>query len=174
MDEMLADEAFNRKALGQLTLHMGAKHGGDKTGTDALKLRSLVSEIGKQFPSMKKLNAKKTARAGPAELAYVEYARLFLDAVHCSITALGRHLSKKSSPEKTELVLSVVPQTPSVEVIATIAHACNGLIGVAIETNEMLGSAAENDNLRNLLTELEGSIWAQDALHWKETQDQEP
>lgn len=174
VDDMLADEAFNRKALAQLTLHMSAKHGGDKDGPDTVKLRSLVSEINKQFPVRKKLHAKETASTGDVELAYVEYARLSLDAVHCSITALGRHLSSERTPDKTELILNVVPQTTAAEVLSTIAHACNGLIGVAIGTNEMLGVTAESSNLGNLMAEFEGANWTRDALHFRDAADLDP
>ncbi|MGB8526684.1 MAG: hypothetical protein WCD75_07565, partial [Rhodoplanes sp.] len=95
-------------------------------------------------------------------------------AVHCSITALGRHLSSERTPDKTELILNVVPQTTAAEVLSTIAHACNGLIGVAIGTNEMLGVTAESSNLGNLMAEFEGANWTRDALHFRDAADLDP
>jgi len=44
-----------------------------------------------------------TAAEGGVEMAYFEYARLSLDAVHCSVTALGYHLSSERTQAKTEL-----------------------------------------------------------------------
>jgi hypothetical protein len=162
VQDMLEDEAFNRQALGQLTLQMSAEHGADVNGADALKLRSLISEVGKQFPRKKKLNANKTANAGVVELAYIEYGRFSLDAVHCSVTALGRHLSSERTEQTTELVVSVIPRTPPAEVLSTLLHACRGLMGVAIGANELLGFTTESDRLAALLAEFERSGWQRD------------
>ncbi|MBN9507558.1 MAG: hypothetical protein J0I21_00425 [Alphaproteobacteria bacterium] len=159
VQDMLEDEAFNRQALGQLTLQMSADHGADVNGADALKLRSLITEIGKQFPRKKKLHVNKAAGAGVVDLAYVEYSRFSLDAVHCSITALGRHLSSERTNQKTELVVSVVPRTQPAEVLSTVLHACRGLMGVAVGANELLGFTIESDRLTALLAEFERNGW---------------
>src|ERR1700730_11908464 len=42
VQDMLEDEAFNRKALGELTLKITSKHGGDVSGPDSLKLRNII------------------------------------------------------------------------------------------------------------------------------------
>ena len=70
---MLEDEAFNRKALGELILKLTSKHGGDVGKPDALKLRNIIKRLGQQFPQPKKLNAGKTAAEGAVEMAYCEY-----------------------------------------------------------------------------------------------------
>jgi hypothetical protein len=120
--EMLDDEAFNRKALTELTLELNSTHGGDVSGPAALKLRNLLKDQNQHFPKPKKLNARETAADGGVEMAYLEYIRLSLDAVHCSITALGHHL--RGERVKGELVLSVVPRTSPAEELSTVLHAC--------------------------------------------------
>lgn len=148
---MLDDEAHNRHALAQLTLHLSAKHGGDNSHGDALTLRSLASEFSKRFPNKKRINAKRTAAESVVELAYVQYSRLSLDAVHCSITALGRHLSRERTEERTEVVLSVVPRAPEGEVLEIVLHACHGLIGVTVAANELAGFTTVSDRLPEVL-----------------------
>jgi hypothetical protein len=73
VQDMREDEAFNRKALGELTLKMASTQGGDVTGPDALKLRGLIKDLAQEFPKPKKLNAAKTAADGAVEMAYCEY-----------------------------------------------------------------------------------------------------
>ena len=57
--------------------------------------RSCASAASGEWTAVKtgKLKANKAAAEGSVEFAYIEYARLSLDGVHCSVTALGRHLS---------------------------------------------------------------------------------
>jgi len=159
VQDMIADEAFNRKALAELTLKMTGKHGADVTGPDALKLRSIIRELGKQFPRTKKLHADKTAAEGAVETAYVEYGRLSLDAVHCSVTALGRHLSSKRTEGRVELTVSVIPRTPPEEVLSTVLHACRALMGVTVGANELVGFTSVTPKLGALVTEFEQNGW---------------
>jgi len=161
VQDMLKDEAFNRKSLGELTLRLSKKHGADVNSPDSLTLRSIINDIGEEFPKTMKLNARKTAAEGAVEIAYVEYARLSLDGVHCSLTALGRHLSRERiAANHTELVLNVEPRTSDVEVLSTILHCCRAVMGVAIGANEILGFTAASDQLAAVLTEFENSGWA--------------
>jgi hypothetical protein len=159
VEDMLNDEAFNRTALSQLTLRLTAKHGADVNQPDALVLRSIINEMEKKFPGKKKLHANSTAALGVTELAYIEYQRLSLDAVHCSLTALGRHLSTERSENRTELEVSVVPRTPSIEALSTILHACFALTGVAVGTNEMLGFTPKSDELMTRANEFDENGW---------------
>jgi len=130
--EMLDDEAFNRKALVELTLELNRTRGGDVSGPAASKLRNLMKDQSQRFPKPKKLNARKTAAVGGVEMVYQEYVRLSLDAVHCSVTALGYHLSSEHTPGKSELVVSVVPRAPPGGALSTVLHACRALITTAL------------------------------------------
>jgi hypothetical protein len=159
VQDMLADEALNRKALAELTLKMSSGHGADVSGPDALKLRSIIKELGQKFPQTRKLRADKTAAEGVVELAYVEYGRLSLDAVHCSVTALGRHLSSERVEDRVELTVSVIPSTPPKEVLSTVLHACRALMGVAVGANELVGFTSASAALGGLATEFEQNGW---------------
>ncbi|MDZ5448262.1 DUF5677 domain-containing protein [Labrys sedimenti] len=157
--DMLNDEAFNREALAKLTLYMTAKHGGDVNDTNAVVLRNSVNEITKRFPGKKKIEAKKTAEAGVLRLAYVEYSRLSLEAVHCSITALGHHLSSESTSGKTELCLSVTPNVGPSDILTTVQGACRGLLSVVVGVNEIVGCTSEAESLAEIFTEFEQNGW---------------
>jgi hypothetical protein len=159
VQDMREDEAFNRKALGEMTLRITGKYGGDVSGPDALKLRSIIREVGKQFPKPKKLHVDETAAEGAVETAYVEYGRLSLDAVHCSVTALGRHLSSERSDRTVELVVSVIPRTTPAEVLSTVLHACRALMGTAVGANEHIGFTTASATLAALVTEFERNGW---------------
>jgi hypothetical protein len=159
VQDMREDEAFNRKALGELTLRMTGKYGGDVSGPDALKLRGIIREVGKRFPKPKKLHADETAAEGTVETAYVEYGRLSLDAVHCSVTALGRHLSSERSDRTVELVVSVIPRSTPAEVLSTVLHACRALMGTAVGANELVGFTTASATLAALVTEFERNGW---------------
>ena len=137
--EMLDDEAFNRKALVELTLELNRTQGGDVSGPAALELRNLMTDQAQRFPKPEKLNARKTAAMGGVEMAYQEYVRLSLDAVHCSVTALGYHQSSEHTPGKSELVLSVVPRAPPGGAMSTVLHACRALIPTARCADELIG-----------------------------------
>jgi hypothetical protein len=160
VQDMLKDEAFNRQSLAELTLRLSKKHGGDVSSAGSLTLRSIIKDIEKTFPKMKKLNASKTAAEGAVELAYVEYTRLSLDGVHCSVTALGRHLSRERLADRTELVVSVEAKRSDAEILAAILHSCRALMGVAIGANEILGFTTASSQLGAVVTEFERNGWA--------------
>jgi hypothetical protein len=159
VQDMREDEAFNRKALGELTLKITSTQGGDVSGPDALRLRNIIKDLGQEFPKPKKLNAGKTAVEGAVELAYCEYVRLSLDAVHCSVTALGYHLSSEHTQGKTELVLSVVPRTAPAEALSTGLHACRALIATARGADELVGFTSASATLAALETEFLSNGW---------------
>jgi hypothetical protein len=159
VEDMRKDEAFNRKALGELTLKITSTHGGDVSGADALKLRNIINDVGQKFPQLKKLNAAKTAAEGGVEMAYCEYVRLSLDAVHCSVTALGHHLRSERTNNRIELVLSIVPQTTPAELLSTVLHACRALIETAVHANELVGFTTGGEVFTELVAEFEGNGW---------------
>jgi hypothetical protein len=159
VQEMLDDEAFNRKALAELTLQLNRTQGGDISGPAALKLRNLLRDQSQRFPKPKKLNARQTAAVGGVEMAYQEYLRLSLDAVHCSVTALGYHLSSEHTPGKSELVLSVVPNVPPGGALSTVLHACRALIAAARAADELVGSTTAGATLAELEVEFVGNDW---------------
>jgi hypothetical protein len=159
VQDMMEDEAFNRKALAEMTLRVTARHGADVGSPGALKLRSFIKETAQRFPTTKKLQASKTAAEGVVETTYVEYGRLSLDAVHCSITALGRHVWSERTNGKIELVVSVIPNTPPREVLSTVLHACRALMGAAVTVNELLGFTGVTATLASLMTEFEANGW---------------
>jgi hypothetical protein len=159
--DMLNDEAFNRQSLGELTLRLSKKHGADINSPDSITLRSIIKDIRKKFPAPKKLNANTTAAEGVVETAYVQYARLSLDGVHCSVTALGRHLTREQVAENlTELVVSVEAVTSGEEMLSAILHSCRALLGVAVGANEILEFTAASAKLKALQTEFENMGWA--------------
>ena len=159
VQDMREDEAFNRKALTELTLELNSTQGGDVSGPAALKLRNVIKDQSRKFPKPKKLSAGKTAAEGRVEMAYFEYARLSLDAVHCSVTALGYHLSSERAQEKTELVLSVVPQTAPADALSTVLHACRALIATARGADELIGFTTPSATLAALETEFVSNDW---------------
>jgi hypothetical protein len=155
--DMLEDEAFNRKALGELTVKITSNQGGDVSGIDALKLRNIINDLHQKFPQPKTINANKTA-AG-FETAYLEYKRLSLDAVHCSVTALGHHLSSERTNQMSKLVLSVVPQTTSAGLLSTVLHACRALIKTTVGANELVSFKTGSAVFAALVTEFERNGW---------------
>ena len=165
VQDMIEDEASNRKALAEMTFKITATHGADTDAPGALQLRNIINNLKKQFPTTKKLHADKIAAVGAVGLSYVHYGQFSLDAVHCSVTALGRHLSSERTSQKSELVLSVIPHTPPGEVFSTVLHACRALMGAAVAANELLGFTAETGNLRALMAEFEANGWQ----NWEHT-----
>ncbi|MGH9675556.1 MAG: DUF5677 domain-containing protein [Candidatus Acidiferrum sp.] len=161
VQDMLKDEAFNRQTLGELTFRLSKKRGADVSSSESLTLRSIIKDIGKTFPKATKLNVSKTAAEGAVETAYVQYARLSLDGVHCSVTALGRHLSRERIAEnRTEIVVSVEARTSDAETLSTILHSCRALMGVAVGANEILGFTTASGQLGAMVTEFETNGWA--------------
>jgi hypothetical protein len=157
--DMMHDEAFNRKVLVELTLKISRKHGSEMSEPESLQLRDIVKKLAKQFPNTKKLRASKTAAVGAVETAYVEYLALSLDAVHCSVTALGRHLSSEWTESKSELTVHAEARTTPVEQLQTVLHACRTLMGVAVGANELLGFTNVTAELGSLVTEFEKNGW---------------
>jgi hypothetical protein len=159
VNDMIADYAYNGAALAQVTLKLTAKAGADASSPDALTLRNIIKEFDEQFPNRKKLSADKTAAKGQVETAYIEYGRLSLDAVHCSIVALRRHLQKDRVDDRVEVTVSVIPRTPANEVFSTILLACRALMGVAVGANELVGFTSESAKLEALVVEFERNGW---------------
>lgn len=160
VQDMIADERHSREVIAELTLKLTRKHGGNVDSADALKLRSIIRSLGRRLPNGRKLRADKIATEGVVELAYIEYVRLSLDALHCSVTALGRHLSSERTDTTHELTVSVIPNTPPKEVLSTVLHACRALTGAAVAANEMIGFTSVTDGLAALVTEFETNGWA--------------
>ena len=156
--DMLKDEAFNRQAIGTLALELSKKSRGDVDDEAALMLRELIRSTNKEFPGSKKLSANNIARGTSFETAYVEYSRLSLDAVHCSVTALGRHLSREVEDKETFLTVNVHPTAAPKEVLDTLIVLCRGLLGVTIGANELLGGTSKNESLRTLSDELDAIL----------------
>ena len=120
----------------------------------------MVKELGERFPTTKKLHVGKTASEGAVETAYLEYLRLSLDATHCSVTALGRHLSSEQVDGRSHLTVSVEAKTTPAEFLATVRHACRALMGVAVGANELLDFTSAGAPLPALVDEFEKSGWA--------------
>jgi hypothetical protein len=158
VQEMIGEEQHNRKALAKLTLELTGKHGGDVSSPDAVQLRDIVKSFD-QLPKGKRLHAARIASEGVIEVAYIEYKRFSLDSIHCSVTALGRHLSRERSQNGDQLTLSVVPNSSSKELLDTVFHACNALFGVAVAANEIVGFTSASETLASLYGEFERNKW---------------
>jgi hypothetical protein len=152
--DMLADEAFNRKALCELALKLGE----DVSGPAALGLRTVIKDLDRQFPKPKKVNAK-TAAKGTVEVAYYHYTKRSLNALHCSVTALGRHLSTEHIDGKAMLRLSIVPDRGPHEALSTVLHACRTLMCTAQLADELAGCTTANASLAALETEFQSNGW---------------
>jgi hypothetical protein len=125
-----------------------------------MQLRSILNNLSEHFPKPKKLHADRTAKATVIEQAYVDYARLPLDAVHCSMTALNRHLIvERVSPERTEITATVEARITPAERLSTILHLCRALTGVAITANELLGFTSVCGRLTATVEEFENNGW---------------
>lgn len=81
--------------------------------------------------------------------------------MHCSVTALGRHLSREQVSENhSELVVTVEANTTDREMLSAITDSCRALIGVAIGANEILGFTTATEPLAKLFAEFQASNWA--------------
>lgn len=154
--EMLKDDAANRKAVSEFALKGSSHYGGDADDHNAQRLREHLRELAARFPKTKKLRADKISEHGGLETAYVAYARLSLETVHCSVTALGRHLEREQLDNGGYgLVLNVSPEPRPNEARKTVIDLCRALIWVAIATNELLGFTSVSGRLKQLVDEFE-------------------
>ena len=153
--DMREDEIFNRKVLCELAV----KFGEDVNAPEALALRGTIKELARQFSKPKKLKTSKTAVEGAVETAYFDYMRLSLNAMHCSVTALSRHLSIERRNGRARPKLSLVAGTGADEVLSTILHACWVLIATAECTDELTGCTTADAPLAALQTEFVGNDW---------------
>jgi hypothetical protein len=81
------------------------------------------------------------------------------ETIHCSVTALNRHLSREHIESGLQLTVSVEPSTTDAELLNTVLHACAALMGAVVCVNEMLGSTSATEKLKMLLTEFEEYGW---------------
>jgi hypothetical protein len=152
--DMLNDDAASRKTLGQLTLKLTSRAGGSVEAEEAKLLRDLIRESESRFPDSKRLRVDKTALGGSVELAYATFAQLSLEAVHPSITALGRYVHTEVEGDTRHLVVDVVPEVREREFLRTIWWACDALMGVTIAFNEIVGGTQMDDAIRATLEDL--------------------
>jgi hypothetical protein len=73
-------------------MKLSAQHGADVNNEGAQLLRQFIRQLADTYKDSKKLHADKVAAMGAIELHYVDYTQLSLDPLHCSMTALGRHV----------------------------------------------------------------------------------
>lgn len=160
VQQMIDDEAFNRKSLGELALRLQGQHAAaaDDDG-GSMRLRTILRDYGKKFPNAKKLRADKTAALGVLKTAYEPYQRLSLDAVHCSVTALNRHLVVERGQQRTVFTTSVIPNVTDKERLSTILHACRALMGVVVGANEIVGFTSRSGLIEPLVAEFERKGW---------------
>jgi hypothetical protein len=160
IEEMRSDEAHARRSLAQLTLEVTGRQGANANDENGMLLRSVLNDLSRHFPKPRKLHADRTARQTVVELAYVEYARLSLDAVHCSLTALNRHVTvERSIPTQTAVTVNVEAQMMAGERLDTMLHLCRALMGVAIAANELLSFTPVSGRLTALVEEFERNGW---------------
>jgi hypothetical protein len=79
--------------------------------------------------------------------------------VHCSVVALGYHLSSELTQGRVERVLSVVPRTSRAEELSTVLHACRALIATARGADEFIGCTTVGGTLAALETEFVSNGW---------------
>jgi hypothetical protein len=86
--------------------------------------------------------------------------RLSLDPTHCSVMALMRHVTTERVGEKrTDVTMSVEPDTPPDQLLSTILRLCRALMGVAAGANELLGFTTASGQLSSLVLEFEKNGW---------------
>lgn len=151
--EMVDDEAANKRVLGEMTLKLSSRAGASVNDEPAQILRGHIKNLSKNFPDPKKLHVNKTTEQGVVEIAYIDYARLSLDSVHPSISALRRHLRWIQEVNRHTLMLDVVPPARPGEFFDTIKIACDALLGVSIGTNEILEATEVSNALRAIYDE---------------------
>jgi hypothetical protein len=162
VNEMLSDEAANRAALGELALKISTRLGADANDENGLVLRGHINATKEKLPGSKKLHIDKLAENTVVGSIYVEYSRLSLEAVHCSITALGRHLERETIEDGYVLTVNVHPDPRPDEILNTLVHLSRGLLWTAITSNELLGFTSISTRLGQLADEFdEIEVYAQ-------------
>jgi hypothetical protein len=160
VEEMVEDDALNRKSLGQTTMKLTAQRGSDPNAAGGLILREIIRALAKTYEDPKKLHADKVAAMGKVELLYVDYTRLSLDSLHCSVTALGHHISsERVSDLETIVTVAVEPKFGKDEMARTVRHLCRALMGVAITANELVGFTSASASLTAAVHEFETRGW---------------
>jgi hypothetical protein len=157
--DIVSDDRYKQKVLAQITMKLTSKHGGDVNSPDAKTLRNIIRRLNEN-PNDKPLHAVEIAAVGVVELAYVDYVRFSLEAVHCSATALGRHLTSKRTEATDELTVSVIPNTSARDALVTVLHACSALNGAAVAANEIVGFTTASHGIVALVTEFQNNRWA--------------
>jgi hypothetical protein len=161
VEDMVEDDALSRRSLAQTTVKLTAQHGGDSNSPGGLVLREIIRELAKTYEDPRKLHADKVAAMGAVELYYVDYAQLSLDSLHCSITALGPHISSEPISDKETIVtITVEPELNKKERPRTTRRLCKALMGVAITANELVGYTTASPQLSAAVRESEENGWA--------------
>lgn len=159
--EMLEDEALNRRTLGQTAMRLTVLHGGDPNSPDSITLRGYIRQLAQAYHDPKRLHADKVAGMGKLGLHYADYARLSLDCLHCSITALGRHVeSQRESQTRTTVTLNVEPRVTDRDRLTTVLLLCRAIMGAAIAANETVGFSTGGPAVGALVKEFEDNGWA--------------
>jgi hypothetical protein len=119
---MRSHEAWGRISLGEWLLegHVAPDSPFGKTTRDLIKRERLNAP--------KKMTVKGTAKNG-IEKMYGYYAQLSEEAAHPSVTALERHFRRGGDGRWT---LDISPRFKDRERLATLAIACNALLGVCL------------------------------------------
>ena len=157
---MIDDDAFNKQQIAEMTLKISRRHGANPDDETGQTLRRLARQSAERYPQAKKLAASKIAENSVIHLMYAMYQRLSLDALHCSVTALGRHLTREEvRPRQHGLTVTVEAINSDTELVDTVALLCNALVCVAITANEMIGFTSESERLTVLANELQQAGW---------------
>jgi Family of unknown function (DUF5677) len=160
VEAMVEDDALNRTTLAQITMKLSAQHGADVNNEGAQLLRQVMRQLREAYKNPKKLHADKVAAMGVIEIHYVDYTQLSLDPLHCSMTALGRHVwSKRLSETKTEVNISVEPRYHADETGRTIRLLSRALMAIAITANELLGGTPAGGQLTTAVEEFDRLGW---------------
>jgi uncharacterized protein DUF5677 len=150
VNDLVLDEAFNRKRKGKLLLEHAESQ---SLGDVADKLRGYLAELEKH-PKAKGLNMRQEAKASAVRQAYVWYTMLSGDALHVSATSLNRHLVREREGDTIYLRVDVAPEPCPEEIYDTVEILCAVLLGVCVATNEILGGTPVGVVLRSMADEL--------------------
>ncbi len=118
------------------------------------RIKAQLRDINKKWPKTKSLNVKDMAQGRMFRQARQVYRQLSSDAGHPSITSLNRYYIRKVEEDgETVRGIDVAPPPKEDELSQTLDWACEAMLKVCVEVNDILEGATAGQKLWAILDE---------------------
>jgi hypothetical protein len=151
--ELIRADAASKKRQSNLVIETYAED--EERLETVVRLSEVVKAIESSHPKAKPLNTKELSKKNPAGSSYLMFSALSEQAVHVSVSSLGRHLGQDLEGDKVYLRVDIAPDPTEEQLVALLLDLLRIVLGVIVGANEITGGTKSGLELHAHMEEFE-------------------